>query len=98
MRKLARNLKRSRDLAEIARRRLAGESAARIAEALGLSPSQVSRYIAQLQADFQKEAELDLAALRSRQAAALELMMGELWLAWEISKEPRVTTRTTVRE
>jgi hypothetical protein len=98
MRKQAHNLKSSRDLAEIARRRLAGESSATIAEALGLSPSQVSRYLARLQDDFLGEAELDLAAVRVRQVAALGLIERELWDAFEISKEPHVITRTTVRE
>ena len=98
MRKQARRIKRSWELAEIARRKLAGESLATIGKALGLSPSQVSARLAQLKRQWTEETEVDKKLVRVQDLGALKRVERELWAASEVSEQPRVTTRTTVRE
>ena len=98
MRKWARRLKESRDLAEIARRTRAGDSPGAIGEALRLSRRQVSHRLATLEEAWTKRREPDLLVLLGRDLAILNLIERELWEAFALSKEPQVRTRTTVRE
>ncbi len=98
MRKQARRLKRSWELAEIARRKLAGESRFTIGEALGLSPSQVSARLAQLKRQWIEEARVDVERVRAWDLVALDHVERELWDAFEVSQQPRVTIRTTARK
>jgi len=98
MRKWARRLKESRDLAEIARRTRAGDSPGAIGEALGLSRRQVSHRLATLEEAWTMRREPDLRMILGRDLAILNLIERELWEAFALSKEPQVRTRTTVRE
>lgn len=98
MRKQARRLKRSWELAEVARRKLAGESLATTGEALDLSPSQVSARLAQLKRQWAEEAEVDKRLVRGQDLTTLKYVERELWKAFEVSEQPLVTIRATTRE
>lgn len=91
-------LKRSRDLAEIARLRLRGQSQARIGEALGLSQSQVSRSLAKLEKQWLEDPGLDPRLARAIDLEALRMVNAQLWQAFLVSKEPRKVLRTVHRE
>ena len=90
-------LARARDLAEITHLRLQGESQAKIARALGLSQSQVSRSLAKLNTQWLNEEGVDLRLERARDLNTLEMVWAELWEAWHLSKKPKEVVRTVRR-
>ncbi len=91
-------LARAKDLAEIAHLRLRGESQAQIADALGLSQSQVSRSLGKLNTQWLEEEGVDLHLERARDLHTLEMVQEELWEAWQLSKKPQEVGRTVRRE
>ena len=92
-----RRLTRARHMAEIARRSLEGESQPKIAAALGISQSQVSRSLSLLSKRWLKEAKVDRRLERARDLATLDAVQEELFAAWQASKETEHVVRTVER-
>lgn len=78
--------------AQIARRRLMGESQARIAASLRISQQLVSRELRSLQEEWQRNASIDFAMLRAEQLATLNMLQSDYWRAWERSCLDEVVT------
>lgn len=87
-------IQRERDLVEIARRYLHGQSQMEIADELELSQPQISRDLKVLQERWQKSALTDLNEAKARELARIDNLEREYWDAWRDSRGERQETAT----
>jgi hypothetical protein len=93
-----RRMQRSRDLAEVAQRRLDGETPGAIAHALGRSLSSTYRLLSLLEEQWRDACRPSCRLEAALQLAALDLLRSTLLEAFVVSAEPQTVTTITRRE
>ena len=77
------------DLEKAAERRIMGESCEEIAQALGVSGTQIFRDLKTKEEEWLGSAHGDFALLRAQELAKLRKLEASYWRAWQDSKGPR---------
>lgn len=85
---------READLAEVARRYLAGETQQMIAIALGISRSQVSYDLATLRRRWRESSMRDFEVARAAELAKVDNLERQYWESWHRSEQEQQRTRT----
>lgn len=84
---------REKDLVELARRYLQGETQTAIAEVLGVSQQQISDDLKLIRKRWRDSALRDFDEAIAQELAKIDLVESEYWQQWEKSKLPKRTKR-----